>query len=181
MTRAIDPTFRDLDDSEMNALLSRNHVGRIAFSFRNRVDIQPIHYIFADNAIYMRTEPGSKLTTLAHAPWVAFEVDEVDGPFDWRSVVVHGTVYVLDDEGPERGRELYDLALERLRELMPDALTADDPAPSRRVILKLHPASLAGREARSSRPAGRSRAARTPIRSQLPDDRRQTEPPDSRR
>jgi nitroimidazol reductase NimA-like FMN-containing flavoprotein (pyridoxamine 5'-phosphate oxidase superfamily) len=148
MTRARHPIFRDLTDTDVQELLARSHVGRIAYSFHDRVDIEPIHYVFADGAFYMRTEPGSKLEVLAHAPWVAFEVDEVDGPLDWRSVVAHGTVYVLRDEGTPDARATYRAAVERIRELIPDALDTDDPVPARRVIIKLYPETLVGREAR---------------------------------
>jgi uncharacterized protein len=150
MTRTLEPTFRDLDDEEVHALLARNHIGRIAYSFHNRVDIEPLSYVFADGAIYMRTSPGSKLETLAHSPWVAFEVDEVEGPFDWRSVVAHGTVYVLTESGGEIARENYRMALDRIRQLNPAALTPRDPTPTRLVVLKLHLASVRGRSARSN-------------------------------
>jgi nitroimidazol reductase NimA-like FMN-containing flavoprotein (pyridoxamine 5'-phosphate oxidase superfamily) len=69
------PTIRELTDEEMHALLARNHVGRVAFSFHDRVDIRPIHYIFSDNWLFGRTEPSDKLVTLRHNQWVAFEVD----------------------------------------------------------------------------------------------------------
>ena len=150
MPRTMSPTFRELSATEMHELLARNHVGRIAYSFHDRVDIEPISYVFADDAFYMRTEPGSKLATLAHAPWAAFEVDEVRGPFDWRSVVAHGTVYVLEDVGSPEARATYRAAVGRLREIMPGALGPDDPAPHRRVVMKLYPADLTGREARSA-------------------------------
>lgn len=150
MTRTLEPTFRDLDEEEVHALLARNHIGRIAYSFHNHVDIEPLSYVFADGAIYMRTAPGSKLETLAHSPWVAFEVDEVEGPFDWRSAVAHGTVYALDDSGGEIARENYRLALERIRQLIPTALTPHDPTPTRQVVLKLHLASVRGRLASSN-------------------------------
>jgi nitroimidazol reductase NimA-like FMN-containing flavoprotein (pyridoxamine 5'-phosphate oxidase superfamily) len=138
----------------MHDLLARNHVGRIAYSFRDRVDIEPISYVYADGAFYMRTEPGSKLATLAHAPWPAFEVDEVDGPFDWRSVVAHGSVYVLEGVGSPEARETYRAAVSRLRELVAEALGPDDPTPMRRVVLKLYPADMSGREARSGSTSG---------------------------
>ena len=150
MTRTLEPTFRDLSVDEATELLARNHVGRIAYSFHDRVDIEPLSYIFADGAVYLRTTPGSKLETLAHSPWVAFEVDEVKGPFDWRSVVAHGTVYVLQEGGGEVAREAYRVALDRIRQLVPAALTPRDPTPTRQVILKLHLASLRGRSASSS-------------------------------
>ena len=155
------PSFRDLTTAQMHALLARNHVGRIAFGFRNRVDIQPIHYVFADGVVYLRTEPGSKLRTLAHAPWVAFEVDEVDGPFDWRSVVARGTVYVRSNAGSVHARAAYRRALARLREVNPRVLKSGDPAPQRRVVLVLDLDEITGREARTSTTPRKSRRPRT--------------------
>ena len=146
MKRTLEPVFRDLTPHEAAELLARHHVGRIAYSFHDRVDIEPISYLFADGAIYMRTAPGSKLATIAHAPWVAFEVDEVHGPFDWQSVVAHGTVYVLRQNGPPNERTIFRQAVDRLRTIMPDALSDDDPTPERRVILKLHLDTLTGRQ-----------------------------------
>ena len=149
MTRHEYPRFRELDANEARAILARNHVARIAYTFHDRVDIEPISYVFAGGAIYMRTSPGSKLMTLAHMPWVAFEVDEVGGPFDWRSVVAHGTVYPLHEDGSLTERATYRLAVRQLRELVPQALDDDDPTPTRRVLLRLQPSELSGREART--------------------------------
>jgi uncharacterized protein len=151
MRHAIDPTFRDLDEDAVHDLLARHHVGRIAYAFRDRVDIEPISYVFGDGAIYMRTSPGAKLATLAHAPWAAFEVDEVDGPFAWRSAVAHGTVYVVENRGSPSAIANYRQALNRIRELVPQALTDDDPTPDRNVILKLFIAQVVGREASPGR------------------------------
>lgn len=142
------PMFRDLDATETRELLARNHVGRIAYSFHNRVDIEPISYVYADDTIYMRTAPGSKLVTLAHAPWVAFEVDEVRGPFDWQSAVVHGTVYLVPQSGSRAVEEAYRDAVQRLRAVIPDAFGDDDPTPDRYIVLKLHIDTCTGREAR---------------------------------
>ena len=50
--------------------------------------------------LYARTSPGTKLTTVQHHPWVAFEVDEVHARASWQSVVVRGTIYFLE---PDRG------------------------------------------------------------------------------
>ncbi|MBL0173053.1 MAG: pyridoxamine 5'-phosphate oxidase family protein [Gemmatimonadaceae bacterium] len=64
----------------------------MAFTFHDRVDIEPIHYVFEDGHIFGRTKFGTKVSVLAHHPWVAFEVDEVDGLHAWQSVVVHGQI-----------------------------------------------------------------------------------------
>jgi nitroimidazol reductase NimA-like FMN-containing flavoprotein (pyridoxamine 5'-phosphate oxidase superfamily) len=149
------PTFHALDLAACRKILERNHVGRVAFSFHDRVDIEPIHYVFADNWMYGRSAPGAKLTTLLHNRWVAFEVDEVKGLFDWRSVVAHGTVYFLDtpstpasERKPEDEAGIaYDAAIEHLRRLVPAALRHDDPTPARSVIFRIHANEISGREA----------------------------------
>src|SRR5208283_2213797 len=90
------PRIRDLSREECEAILARNNVGRIAYAHAARVDIEPINYVFADGWIYCRTSRGAKVAIIEHPPWVAFEVDEVDALFDWRSVVVRGGAHFLD-------------------------------------------------------------------------------------
>jgi len=41
------PTFRELSREECIALLDRHQVGRLAFTQRERLDIEPIHYVKA--------------------------------------------------------------------------------------------------------------------------------------
>jgi nitroimidazol reductase NimA-like FMN-containing flavoprotein (pyridoxamine 5'-phosphate oxidase superfamily) len=144
------PTFRSLDQAEMEALLARNHVGRLAYSFHDRVDVEPIHYVYADGVLYARTSPGHKLETLAHNRWVALETDEVEGLFDWRSVVVHGAVYLVEPGELPADRERYERTIARLRELVPELFRADDPAPDRRVLFRIHVDRMTGRAASSA-------------------------------
>ena len=58
MMPAAAPTFRELSARESTALLRRNHVGRMAFAFHNRVDIVPIHYVYSGGWVYGRTSLG---------------------------------------------------------------------------------------------------------------------------
>jgi len=139
------PSFRALDKEESQAILSRNHVGRIAYSFHDRVDIEPIHYVCDDGWIYGRTSPGTKLATLSHHRWVAFEVDEIDGPFDWRSVVVHGTVYLLTSSASHASPRETEAGLALFRRFFPDTLTENDPAPFRTVLFRLSTSEVTGR------------------------------------
>ena len=73
------PRIRELARAEMEAILARNNVGRIAYAFQDRVDIEPINYVYANGWVYCRTSHGVKLEMMAHHRWVAFEVDEVRG------------------------------------------------------------------------------------------------------
>lgn len=149
MTRTQLPEFFEPSREDAMALLRRHHVGRLAFSFRDRVDIEPISYVFADGYLWGRTAPGAKLTTVMHHPWVALQVDEIEGPFNWQSVVVRGTLYFLADEGAERARESYARAVELIRSLDPRALTPDDNAPDRVVLFRIFADEITARAART--------------------------------
>jgi len=144
------PPIRELTRAEIDEVLARNHVGRIAFSFRDRVDIEPIHYVYHDGWIYGRTQPGTKLTVVQHNYWVAFEVDEIDDAeslFNWRSVVVRGGFYILDDDGTEQSRTLREQAIEQVRRLTPEAFTEDDPVPFRDILFRIAVQEVEGRAA----------------------------------
>ena len=147
------PSFRTLDAAEGQAILARNHVGRIAYSFHDRVDIEPIHYVYDDGWIYGRTSPGTKLATLSHHRWVAFEVDEVDGPVDWRSIVVHGTVYWLTSNASHVSPRDAETGLALLRTFFPETLTETDPTPFRTVLFRLSVSEISGRSASTARAA----------------------------
>jgi nitroimidazol reductase NimA-like FMN-containing flavoprotein (pyridoxamine 5'-phosphate oxidase superfamily) len=143
------PTFRDLTDQESRALLDRQRAGRIAYSFHDRVDIQPIHYAVSGNWLYGRTSRGGKFMTLAHNPWCAFEVDEVRAMFDWDSVVVKGHLELLD---PELASEnAYEEGLQLMQALVPGTFTDHDPVPHRLILFRVHMSEITGRSARPAR------------------------------
>jgi nitroimidazol reductase NimA-like FMN-containing flavoprotein (pyridoxamine 5'-phosphate oxidase superfamily) len=141
------PLFHTMTDEECRAVLRRNHVGRLAFSFRDRVDIQPLHYVLEGEWLYGRTSEGAKLLTIAHHQWVAFEVDEIHGLFDWTSVVVHGAFTRLDDNARTSNHESEARGIELLRTLVPDTFTDDDPVAFRRVVFRIALTEMTGRRA----------------------------------
>jgi nitroimidazol reductase NimA-like FMN-containing flavoprotein (pyridoxamine 5'-phosphate oxidase superfamily) len=146
------PRFYRLDDAGCEGLLAAHQVGRMAFTFRDRVDIVPVHYVYRDRWIYGRLELGAKTDVLSHNPWVAFEVDAVRALFDWESVVVHGRVAFPAEDGPAVDRKRHACAVDMIRSLIPDAFTAQDPTPSRGLVFALPVAEWAGRAARRSEP-----------------------------
>lgn len=133
----------------MDELLSRHNVGRIAYSLRDRVDIEPISYIYEEGWIFGRTSAGTKLDVLARRPWVAFEVDEVTGPVDWNSVVVHGTFYHLEPEGTDSDKVRFKKALAAVRRVMPEAFDEGDPVAFRDVLFGIHIDRMSGRASSS--------------------------------
>jgi nitroimidazol reductase NimA-like FMN-containing flavoprotein (pyridoxamine 5'-phosphate oxidase superfamily) len=141
------PTFRVLLPEECEALLRRGRVGRLAFVLRGQVGIVPVHYAYADGWLYGRTAPGEKLAALRAHPWVAFEVDEVEGTFDWRSVVVRGAFYRLAREGPHTDRVRWQRAVAAVRTVVPEAFGPGDPTPERDVLFRIHAGEVSGRAA----------------------------------
>ncbi|MDQ6828745.1 MAG: pyridoxamine 5'-phosphate oxidase family protein [Gemmatimonadota bacterium] len=157
------PRFRDLDPFEIEELLARNYVARLAYTLHDRVDIEPIHYVLGDGWLYVRTSPGTKVSTLAHHQWVALEVDEIDGLFSWRSVVVHGTVHRADLVGSPEEQRSRDRAIRSLRRLIPETLAEDDPVPFRTVVMRISLGEVRGRAAYLPKPrAPRSATKRKP-------------------
>ena len=144
------PVFRQLAHHEAEALLERNHVGRLAFTLHDSVDIEPISYVYTHGWLYGRTSHGTKLAILTHHHWVAFEVDEVAGQFDWRSVVIKGEFEIIpaDLSGPDA--LAYIKALELLRQLAPDTWTEHDRVAFRNVLFRIHINEISGREATST-------------------------------
>jgi len=144
---AAPPQFRELTGKQCLALLARNQVGRIAFTLHDRVDIEPIGYVQDGDWLFGRTSVGTKLATLLHHPWCAFEIDTVRGMFDWDSVVVKGTFYILDPE--EGSPDTYGRAHTLLRELVPGTFSAHDPTPHRDILFGIFMHELTGRSARN--------------------------------
>ena len=156
MTSRPTVTIRDLDTAECEALLARHRYGRIAFSFKDLVDIQPISYVFEGGWLSCRTEPGSKLETLRKSPWVAFQVDEVLGPCDWESVSIRGTAYLMAE-----GSEDHAATVASIQRVSPQAFTEADPTPYRNVVFRVYPREMTGRRASSGTGAAGSSAPGT--------------------
>lgn len=160
------PKYFILERGECDAVLARNHVGRLAFREGERVTVQPVGYVARGNWLYIRSAHGTKMDAITHDPFVAFEVDEIDGPFDWRSVVVHGTVYLLPLDGSPLEQREARRAMDALRSVMPVAFSRADPFPERQILYGLNVQAVSGRQAESGAPRSRGRreavVARTP-------------------
>jgi nitroimidazol reductase NimA-like FMN-containing flavoprotein (pyridoxamine 5'-phosphate oxidase superfamily) len=125
-------------------VLARNHVGHLSYVASGKPELLPLHYVYAGGRVVTRTSFGPKCGAWREQPAVAFGVEEHDGLFDWRSVVVHGTVRIFT-AGSDRGD--YWRAVHVVRTLIPEAFTERDPTPERRVLIEIRPTEISGREA----------------------------------
>ena len=138
--------IRSLDRAGIEDVLRRNAVGRLAFITDESVDIEPIHYVYHAGNIFARTTGGTKLAAIARHHRVAFEVDESDSLFEWRSVVVKGPMLRV----PTEARDEWSQAIDALRRLVPEAFTEDDPTPDRTVVFRIPADRATGRVASGS-------------------------------
>lgn len=140
------PTFRELDRDEIDTILERNSIGRLAYAVGNNVDVQPVNYVYSDGWLYGRTSYGQKYEVLAENQYrwwpVAFEVSEIDDLFNWRSILIHGGFYMIE----EAEQELWVEAVRLLRTLIPDTFAQDDPFAFRTVLFRISAQDVTGRE-----------------------------------
>jgi nitroimidazol reductase NimA-like FMN-containing flavoprotein (pyridoxamine 5'-phosphate oxidase superfamily) len=141
------PRICELAQRQMESVLSRNHVARLAFLNAGRLELLPIHYVFADGCLFGRTAFGTKYVAWLEGPEVLLEVDEAESPHDWRSVVARGTMTLLRARGPDSQPAEYWFAVTALRTYLPSAFTDDDPTPQRTAVFRIQPRELTGREA----------------------------------
>jgi uncharacterized protein len=91
-----------LNNREINAVLSRNLVGRIGCHSNNRTYIVPISFAFDDEFIYAHSSEGMKLDYMRNNPEVCFQVDSFENMANWHSVVAWGVFEELKEENDRR-------------------------------------------------------------------------------
>lgn len=141
------PLFKTLSRQECESVLLRNNVGRIAYAVHDRVSIVPIHYVFVNGWIYGRTTSAGKLRQILRNRRIAFEVDEHSALFDWKSVIVHGPLYVVQPDSTQLTRSVYRTAVSVMRKLVPETLSDVDPIPFRDQLFRIRAVDISGRAA----------------------------------
>lgn len=91
-----------MSPQEIDQFLSRHRYGRLGFTLDGEVYITPINYAYADGVLYGHAPEGTKVRGMRQNPTVAFEVDEIEDPAHWRSVLLHGRFVELHDRA-EKG------------------------------------------------------------------------------
>ena len=126
------PRIREMRPASCLALLRRHAVGWLAFSFHDRVDITPIHYVYSDGWLFARTSHGAT------------------GVFDWRSVVVRGAVYTLERDAGPTETKLWRRGIELLQRIVAGTGSDNDPVPFRTLVFGIHIDSMTGRMSSSA-------------------------------
>jgi len=96
----------NLDEHQMNNLLSSQVLGRLACSKNYQPYLVPLTYTYDGSYIYGQTKDGLKLDILRASPNVCFEVDVLTNMANWQSVIVKGTFEELQGEEAEKARAI---------------------------------------------------------------------------
>jgi len=92
-----------LAEEEIRNMLRNQRIGRLGCSANDRPYVVPINYVFDGEFVFGYSVLGRKIQVMREQPVVSFEIDEICGPANWRSVIAEGVYEELCDEA---GREV---------------------------------------------------------------------------
>ncbi|HEX8142374.1 MAG TPA: pyridoxamine 5'-phosphate oxidase family protein [Pyrinomonadaceae bacterium] len=82
--------IEDMSMQEMEALLSRIGFGHLGCAREGRPYVVPINYSYDSQNIYIFTTQGTKTDFMDANPQVCLQVEEIEDPLHWQSVMVTG-------------------------------------------------------------------------------------------
>lgn len=94
----------ELNNDQINNLLSSQVVGRLACTDGEKPYIVPVTYTYDGEYIYGQTNMGKKLKMLRKNSNVCFEVDQMTDMRNWQSIIVQGEFEELKNEEKEKAR-----------------------------------------------------------------------------
>ena len=89
--------LRELNDTQIEALLSNELTGRIGCQSDGVVYIVPVNYVYDGTSIFCHSAKGMKIDMMRKNPGVCFEVDNIKDLTNWQSVVAWGTFEEITD------------------------------------------------------------------------------------
>jgi nitroimidazol reductase NimA-like FMN-containing flavoprotein (pyridoxamine 5'-phosphate oxidase superfamily) len=95
-----------LGEAEIEDVLRTATIGRIGCRDDDSVYVVPISFVYADGYAYAHSAEGRKLTLMRATPEVCFEVEDVRGLSDWRSVVARGAFEELHGDDARAALDL---------------------------------------------------------------------------
>jgi nitroimidazol reductase NimA-like FMN-containing flavoprotein (pyridoxamine 5'-phosphate oxidase superfamily) len=95
--------FGDLSPEEIDRFLQQKRIGRLGTTGDGKVYITPVAYAYDGVYVYFVSHEGLKVRLLRRHPMACLEIDDIQSPVSWRSVLVHGIYEEVTDEA-ERER-----------------------------------------------------------------------------
>ena len=87
-----------LTNEQIEDVLNKNVLGRIGCHDGKRNYVVPINYVYHEKYIIAHSVMGLKIEMMRKNPGVCFQVDEIKGPTNWKSVIIWGEYQELTDQ-----------------------------------------------------------------------------------
>ena len=94
----------ELAQSEVDAFLRRQLVGRVGCHSDGSTYVVPVIYVWDGDCVYVQSMEGRKIEMMRRNPEVCFEVDEYAPDGSWCSVILRG---VYEELGSARTEQLH--------------------------------------------------------------------------
>ena len=95
-----------LNEMQINNILSSQVIGRLACTDGKQPYIVPVTYAYDGEYIYGQSNEGTKLDILRKNPFICFEIDMMTDMRNWQSVMVTGKFEELKKKGALKAREI---------------------------------------------------------------------------
>jgi nitroimidazol reductase NimA-like FMN-containing flavoprotein (pyridoxamine 5'-phosphate oxidase superfamily) len=89
--------LRTLTDTQVEAMLKDQVIGRIGCHSTETMYIVPVNYVYEDGNIYCHSAEGMKIDMMRKNPQVCFEVDHIKDMTNWQSVIAWGSFEEIID------------------------------------------------------------------------------------
>jgi nitroimidazol reductase NimA-like FMN-containing flavoprotein (pyridoxamine 5'-phosphate oxidase superfamily) len=88
----------ELDSAQVQTLLKGQHVGRLTCHLSDGPHVFPVKYTLGDPSHISIQAPNQERTIPHRGDSVRFEVDEIDGPGRWSTVIAWGFLEDADEQ-----------------------------------------------------------------------------------
>jgi len=93
----------ELSPDQIESLLSSEVIGRIGCSANGITYVVPVTYAYDGKYIYAHSKEGMKIQMMRQNPLVCFEVDRMENPANWQSVILWGKFFELKGDDQKLG------------------------------------------------------------------------------
>ena len=94
---------REMREADCYDVIDRQFVGRLASCAKDQPYVVPVHYVLSEGLIYSFSMPGRKIDNMRENPKICLQVEEMQDPRHWKSVLIEGRFHELRST-PERQR-----------------------------------------------------------------------------
>ena len=138
----------DLNEGEIEAMLTRNNYGHFGCTLNDKPYVVPINFVYEMPFIYVYTTAGMKSQMLDMNPQVCLQIEEIVDRSDWRSVIIQGNATKIID--PVERERVFKLILETNPTLTPAMSirwTENWIRENKEVVYRIDPTEKSGRYA----------------------------------